>query len=101
MKKTIIFLSLLLLLGCSSGNLDYVKHKAGKKWESQGFEVIDYEGYKWGFWGFNSYGGAEVWYRLRKIPDNGITYSGMIQRWGNELHVYGPNALDAIRPNNL
>jgi len=102
MKKIIIILSLLLLLvGCTSGNLDYVKQKAGVKWKSQGFEIIDYEGFNWGFWGLNSYGGAKVWHRLKKIPDNGITYSGMIQRWGNELHVYGPKAIDAIRPNNF
>lgn len=100
MKNIIIYLGLLLLLGCSSGNLDYVRQKAKEKWRLQGFEIIDYEGYQWGFWGFNSYGGAKVWHRLKKIPDNGITYSGNMQRWGNELHVYGPKALDAIMPKN-
>jgi hypothetical protein len=91
---------MLFLVGCSSGNLDYVKDKAPEKWKTQGFEVVDYEGYQWGTGGINSYGGAKVWHRLKKIPDNGITYSGYIQRWGDELHVYGPDAIDAIKPNN-
>ena len=91
---------LLLVQTCSSGNLDYVKERADDRWRAQGFEAVDYEGYSWGMfgrWG-NPYGGAHIWHRLKKIPDNGITYSGSIQRWGDELHIYGPKAIDAIRP---
>lgn len=102
MKRAIIFSFVLLLIGCSSGNLEHVKDRAEERWKSQGFEIVDYAGYQWGklgFWGIK-YGGAKVWYRLMKIPDNGITYSGFLQRWGNEIHVYGPKAIDAIRPNN-
>lgn len=98
MRKLIVLSLLALTMGCSSGNLDYVKAHAPEKWKQQGFDIVDYEGFQWGFWGIGQYGGAHVWYRLRKIPDNGITYSGYIQRWGDELHVYGPNAIDAIRP---
>lgn len=84
--------------GCSSGNLDHVKQRAEARWLEYGMEPIAYEGYQWGFWGLNDYGGAKVWHRLRSIPDNGITYTGYIQRWGDELHIYGPFAIDAIRP---
>lgn len=100
--KNLLTLSTLLLLsiltGCSSGNLDYVKQHADQRWKEYGMNVVSYEGYNWGFWGFNSYGGAEVWYRLRQIPDNGITYTGFLYRWGDEIHIYGPKALDAIKP---
>jgi hypothetical protein len=99
MKKIVCIIVAALLAGCSAGNLDYVKAHAPVKWQKQGFEVVDYEGYHWGALGMGTtYGGAQVWHRLRKVPDNGITYSGYIQRWGDELHVYGPTAIDAIRP---
>ena len=88
----------LSLTGCTSGNLDYVKDRAEARWKDYGMEVVTYEGFQWGFWGLNSYGGAHVWYRLRQIPDNGITYTGYLQRWGDELHIYGPKAIDAIKP---
>lgn len=78
----------------SSGNLDYVKEKGPEKWQEIGFKTAGYDGYTWGVWGFNSYGGAKVYWTLKKIPDNGIAYSGYIQRWGTELHIYGPKAID-------
>jgi hypothetical protein len=44
------------------------------------------------------YGGACVFYTLKKIPDNGILYEGCLQRWGDELHLYELQAVDAINP---
>lgn len=87
------------VIGGVSSNLSWVRERAEQKWRAQGFEVLDHEGHQWGagFYGA-PYGGAKVWYRLRKIPDNGATYSGYLKRWGDELHVYGPFAADAIRP---
>jgi hypothetical protein len=97
----VIVLSVLFLFGCSSGNLQDVKDKAPEVWKQNGFKVVGYEGYQWGKWGiFSSYGGARVWHRLENIPDNGIIYSGYIQRWGKEYHIYGPHAIDAIRPSS-
>jgi hypothetical protein len=81
-----------------SANKEEVQQKAPAKWEQQGFKVVDYEGFEWGLWFGGPYGGAYVWHRLKKIPDNGITYSGFMQMWGDELQVYGPKAVDAIRP---
>lgn len=81
----------------SSRNIEYVKDHANETWNSIGFEAVGYEGYMWGF-GLGDYGGAKVWYRLNKSPDNGISYSGYLQQWGDEIHVYGPKATDAIKP---
>ena len=83
----------------SPSNLDWVKERAGAKWRDQGFEVVDHEGHQWGRGGYGTpYGGAKVRSRLRKIPDNGITYSGYLVRWGDGLHVYGPIAVEAVHP---
>ena len=84
--------------GCSPANLDDVKAKAVARWREVGYEVVGYDGYEWGSWGLFGYGGAQVWYTLKRVPDNGILYSGYIQRWGDEYHIYGPHAIDAIRP---
>lgn len=98
MKKYLAILAL-ALAGCSSGNLDYTKEGAAQRWREVGFEVTGYQGFQWGSGGFGTpYGGAKVWHELRKIPDNGITYSGYLVRWGDELQVYGPIARDAIKP---
>jgi hypothetical protein len=97
-KRIFVLMLAALITACSSGNLDYVKERANKRFKDYGFDVVAYDGYKWGFWGFNSYGGADVWYRIKNIPDNGITYTAYLNRWGDEIHIYGPFAIDAIRP---
>lgn len=96
MKKALI-LAVVLLQGCSSSNLDYVKEHGEARWREYGFEPVAYEGYRWGGHAGGTYGGAKVWWRLKSVPDNGITYSGYLQRWGDELHIHGPIAIDAIR----
>ena len=99
MKSFILFVVALISLvyvGCGTNNLDYVKENAAAKWASVGYEVIGYEGYRWGFQ-FKTYGGAHVWHTLQR-NNNGIIYTGYLQRWGNEIHVYGPVAVDAIKP---
>jgi len=101
LKRLVLVLMLFVLSGCGYGNLDYVKEHATEKWKKQGFEVVDYEGYQWGnVIPFTTYGGANVWYRLKKTPNNGVTYSGCLQRWGDEIHVYNLKAIDAIKPTN-
>lgn len=93
----IIGLLVSFISGFSTRNLDYLKENAVSKWRAQGFTVIDYEGYEWGF-GYGKYGGAKVWHRLRRYPDNGFTYSGYLVRWGDEIHVYGPKTMEGIKP---
>lgn len=102
MKYLILVLLLFGLWGCSSNNKDYVKEHAEKTFKANGYQVVGYLGYQWGSWGLfgSTYGGANVWYTLKKIPDNGILYKGYLQRWGNEIHIYHTTAIDAIKPNN-
>lgn len=96
--KRFIIIALLLLSGCSAGNLDYVKERSETKWKELGYTPIAYEGFQWGFGGFGTeYWGAKVWWTMERKA-NGIVYTGYIQRWGNELHIYGPKAIDAIKP---
>lgn len=102
MKRFLYLLPALALAGCSRANLDYTKNCAAETWRSVGYEIIGYEGYQWGAdfgGGLFGYGGAYVWYSLRRHPnDNGIIYTGALQRWGDECHVYGPKAVDALKP---
>ena len=89
----------LLVAGCGFGNHDDVRLHADDVWKQSGFKPITYLGYSVGpVIPFTPYGGAYVWYRLEKTPDNGIIYKGALQRWGNEYHVYRLCAIDAIRP---
>lgn len=99
MRKILIVLPILSLAACSPANLEYIqKNCVPQTWQSVGYEPIGYEGFQWGFWGLFGYGGAKVWYSLRRTTDNGIIYTGFLWRWGNECHVYGPHAIDAIKP---
>src|SRR5262245_42910954 len=85
--------------GISSRNLAYVEARAAPAWKQQGFEIIGYEGFNMRGPPFGGvYGGACVWYTLKRIPDNGIIYEGCLQRWGDEIHAYEIRAMDAIKP---
>lgn len=96
--KGILLLSILFLASCSASNMSYVKAHAEETWESIGFKIVGYEGYEWSsIMPFTDYGGACVWYMVRK-PGNNITYDGCLKRWGEEVHVYNMHAMDAIRP---
>ncbi|KKM00704.1 hypothetical protein LCGC14_1801710 [marine sediment metagenome] len=106
MKKILWNASILFCLfyigQCSFGafgtDIKRIRMEASPVWESQGFKVLAYEGWNYDLTPWPGYGGAHVWFRLQKIPDNGITYSGSLVEWGDEIHVYGPRAHDAIRP---
>jgi hypothetical protein len=99
LRILLLIICVICISGCfSSSNLDYVKNNASTVWKSVGYEVIGYDGFQWGFWiPFTLYGGAKVWYSLKR-DNNGIIYNGYLQSWGNEIHVYGPKAVDAIKP---
>jgi hypothetical protein len=89
----------LWLVSCGYGNIDSVKEHADSIFEANGFKVVGYLGYQWSNWiPFTTYGGALVYYRLDKIPNNGLTYRGAIQKWGKEYHIYDIKSYDAIRP---
>lgn len=94
-----LLLCLFIFSGCSIGNIDYVKERADKTWHDNGFKAVAYQGYQFGSGiPFTYYGGAQVWYVLRKEPDNGIIYEGSLNRWKNEIHVYNLKAIDALKP---
>ena len=100
MKKLFLLVTIVFLIeGCMSySNLDYVKDNAEQRWKEMGFEIVGYDGFQWGFTPWPAYGGAKVWHVLKRIPDNGITYGGYLQRWGNEIHMCNMTAYDAIKP---
>lgn len=81
----------------TTANLDHVKARAEARWQEVGYQVVGYEGYQRGVTLLPEYGGARVWYSLRRAETN-IIYTGYLTRWGNEIHVYGPRAVDAIAP---
>lgn len=97
MKRLTVIL-VLALSGCGYANLDDVKQVACKRWAEIGYQCVGYEGFQWGWWLGGSYGGAHVWHSLTRNQAPGIIYTGSIQRWGDEYHMYGPRAVDAIKP---
>ena len=101
--RTIIAVILIALVsGCmvtGASGKDEILSKADAKWQRLGYQTVEYEGWQMGSGiPFTRYGSAKVWHQLRRIPDNGIAYSGYLVRWGDEIHVYGPHAIDAIKP---
>lgn len=97
MFKALCIVFVIFISGCSYSNLDYVKKRANETWESVGYSVIGYEGFEWAATLTPWHGGARVWYSLKR-DNNGIIYTGSLWRWGDEIHVYGPKAVDAIKP---
>jgi hypothetical protein len=95
--RAAVFLACLLLAGCGTNNLDDVKAQACKRWAEVGYKCVGYEGFQWGLQ-LGTYGGAKVWHSLEREAAPGIIYTGHVQKWGDEYHMYGPTAVDAIKP---
>ena len=95
----IIAVAAVALTGCASANLKETKAAACDRWKEIGYKCQGYEGYQWGMWLGGSYGGARVWHTLKRDEAPGIIYTGSVQRWGDEYHIYGPTAVDAIKGN--
>jgi hypothetical protein len=98
MTRTMMLLLALVCAGCSNKYVPDIKDHAALTWKQAGFEIIGYEGYNYG--GPSTWGG-EVWYTLRRIPDNGIIYDGCISKWDDEYHIYSITAIDAIKPRQV
>ena len=79
---------------CSLRRVDLIKENAQETWKNNGYEVVGYRGYEMG----NPVAGAQVWYILKRVPDNGILYTAGIQWWFGEYHIYDMGAVDAIKP---
>jgi len=92
-----VFFTLSFLAIGTSANLEETKEAACSKWSEVGYKCVGYEGYQFGRWLGGGYGGAKVWHSLKRSEAPGIIYTGYIQKWGNEFHVYGPTATDAVK----
>lgn len=74
-------------------NVETIKLASTNVWNNAGYKVVGYEGYQW-----DIFLGGKVWYLLRKVDDNNITYNGFLSKWGKEYHIYNLKAIDAISP---
>lgn len=74
-------------------NVDDCKEAADRTWAASGYEITGYERYLW-----SPINGGDVWYLVQPKDRNGITYHGYLAKWGNEFHIYGLTALDALKP---
>jgi hypothetical protein len=86
-------LSLLGLGWLGYRNVEETKAAAVRVWNDAGYKVVGYEGYQ-----YAPIHGGRVWYLVRRIEDNGITYHGFLAKWGNEYHIYNFQAIDALKP---
>ena len=99
---SIIVLAVILTLGVtiieigSYANIEETKENACQTWSKAGYTCIGYEGFQWGRWFGGKYGGAKVWHTLHRKENPTVIYTGFVQRWGEEYHLYGPKAVDAI-----
>lgn len=76
----------------SGGNKEWVEQRCPAVLEQQGWQINGTEGFQWGFGGYGTpYGGAKVWYSLRKVPYNGLNYQIYCTRWGDQVQLYGPD----------
>lgn len=96
MKKIFAIMLIALLTGCSASNVPDIKAHATEAWAQAGFKVVGYEGYEWT--GFGMWGGC-VWYTVQRKHDDKVMYHGCVTKWGDEYHLYGIKALDALVPN--
>jgi hypothetical protein len=97
MRRIVGICAALMLTGCGYANLDTAKENACTRFADIGYQCVGYEGFNWGFWLGGRYGGAKVWYSLKRADNPTVIYTGYAQYWGSELHIYGPAAIDAIR----
>jgi hypothetical protein len=97
MKFTTLIAALAIatLAGCSAHQVPDIKQHANEMFEKAGFKVVGYEGFQYGSILSPGFGGR-VWYILER---NKVTYEAYIAKWGDEYHIYGLQAKDAIAPN--
>jgi hypothetical protein len=74
-------------------NVEKSKSAVSKVWEAAGYKIVGCEGYQ-----IAPSQGSSVWYIVRRIGDNSITYRGALTKWGDEYHIYNLRAIDALKP---
>ena len=85
--------------GCVGGiykNKEYLVENAESRYAEMGFKVIGYYGWQSGFWLGGKYGSPQVWYLVEPIEPNGLKYKSFLSSWGEEIHVYNLQPIDAI-----
>lgn len=83
--------SIIGLVNSGYRNVETVKSSHREVWEAAGYEVQGYEGYQWG-----PIHGGGVWYIVTRKGRPEITYHGYLAKWGDEIHIYGLSAIDAL-----
>lgn len=86
-------LLLVFLFFPTSSNNAYIQDHANEVWAQSGFEVVSNRGYTLSP-SCSDYGGANRYYLLKRIPDNGMLYNGVLSRWGDEIHIQGVEAVE-------
>lgn len=96
--KKLLLVAMIFIMSCvGPGNLDYLRENAKEFFDQNGFEIVGHEGYTWGgVMPFTSYGGARVWYIVKRKGKDNTIYNCYLKRWGNEIHIYKFKAINAI-----
>jgi hypothetical protein len=79
--------------------VDDIKEVAVSEIEARNWEVLRYEGYRYGSWGSH---GGKVWYHVKDKGHENTYYRVYLTMWGGEIHfVYGqPEKLERINFDN-
>lgn len=85
-----LFLPVFLMFTGCTRSVDWVKERANQTWERAGYEIIGYEGYD----SWSPLAGGRVWYTVKSKETPGVVYSGYLEKWGDEVHVYGPKVVN-------
>lgn len=98
MDKIIIFV-VALLVGYSfigtNEDVGEIKQRAPSEISSRNWELLRYEGYKYGSWGNH---GGKVWYHVKDLGHKNTYYRVYVTQWDDELHFhYGdPESINRI-----
>jgi len=78
------------MAGCGvvKDDFEWVDARHATFYKQRGFEPQGYQGYN--MWAI----GRCYWYTLRK---GDVTYQSCLLRWGDELHEYSLQAIDAVK----
>lgn len=90
MKLVTLVLACALMTGCGvvKDDFQFVNAKHNQFYTERGFVVQGYQGYN--IWTI----GRCYWYTTTK---NNVTYQSCLLKWGDELHEYSLQAIDALK----
>ena len=90
MKTLIVITTVALLTGCGivKDDRQWIQERSAQYYDQREFKVLGYQGFNMLLIG------RCYWYTLEK---NGTTYQSCLLKWGDELHEYSLQAVDAIK----